>query len=64
MDTKHHILIVDDDPEVREHLDLLLQREGYGITAVKNGKQALQKLSKKQYGMVLSGVRLGDIHGL
>jgi two-component system, chemotaxis family, CheB/CheR fusion protein len=36
------ILVVEDDPSVREMLALLLESEGYRTTAVENGRQALE----------------------
>ena len=38
------ILLVDDEPDVREVLSLLLEREGYMVMQAGNGQEALEKL--------------------
>lgn len=38
------ILIVDDDPDIRETLSELLQAEGYGCATASNGRDALEYL--------------------
>lgn len=39
------ILVVEDDPSIRECLVQLLQSEGYQVTSVTNGQEALDYLS-------------------
>jgi CheY-like chemotaxis protein len=38
------ILLVEDDPDIKEFLSLLLQAEGYDVQAVSNGQEALDLL--------------------
>jgi CheY-like chemotaxis protein len=38
------ILLIEDHSEVREGLDLVLQREGYTVETAANGREALAKL--------------------
>jgi CheY-like chemotaxis protein len=39
-----HILIVDDDDDIRETLMLVLESRGYEVTGAANGREALQYL--------------------
>lgn len=48
-----HVLVVDDDDDVREVLTLLLEEHGYQVTTSSNGAQALEHLQ--------SGLRPGAI---
>ncbi len=64
MSDKHRILVVDDEPSMREFLDVLLSKEGYDVVLAKNGKQALGLIRKRSFDLVLSDIRLGDITGL
>ncbi len=64
MTDRHKILVVDDEPSMREFLEVLLAKEGYGVELAKNGKQALGFIRKNRYDLVLSDIRLGDITGL
>ena len=38
------ILLIDDQADVRESLELILQREGYSVETAANGREALNKL--------------------
>jgi CheY-like chemotaxis protein len=40
------ILVVDDDPDIRESLREVLEDEGYAVTCVGNGREALDHLQK------------------
>ncbi|MDD9304608.1 MAG: sigma-54-dependent Fis family transcriptional regulator [Desulfobacter sp.] len=64
MEHKHSILVVDDEISMREFLDMLLSKQGYKVSLAKNGNQALKKIQKKTYDLVLTDIRLGDITGL
>jgi CheY-like chemotaxis protein len=38
------VLVVEDDPDIRETLSEVLSAEGYDVTAAANGREALDKL--------------------
>jgi CheY-like chemotaxis protein len=40
----HRVLVVDDDPDIRELLDWTLQEAGYLVRAVEHGRAALELL--------------------
>lgn len=40
----HRILVVDDNPSIRESIATLLQGEGYHVLGVENGREALRVL--------------------
>ena len=58
------ILVVDDERSMVGFLDVLLTGEGYRVSTARNGKQALELIKKKDYDLVLSDMRLGDINGI
>ena len=58
------ILIVDDDPDIREALSDRLVLEGYTAQAVGTGGEAIQKVRHERYGAVLLDIGLPDINGL
>ena len=45
---KYSILIVDDEPGIRQSLTGVLQDEGYRAEAVASGEQCLEFLAKKK----------------
>jgi len=58
------ILVVDDEPSMREVLEYMLQREGYSVICAQNGRKAIELLTKNRVDLMLCDIRLGDITGL
>ncbi len=58
------ILIVDDDPDVRHMLSLMLQRSGYGVDEAEDGAQALRKALKNSYDAAIVDYRMPPPNGL
>jgi len=59
-----HVLVVDDEEELRRMLVLLLKSRGYEATAVASGEQALAELGERAYDVVLSDIRMPKLGGL
>jgi two-component system response regulator PilR (NtrC family) len=59
-----HILVVDDELSMRELLEVLLAKEGYKATCVKNGRDAISMIKKTVFDLLLCDIRLGDITGI
>ena len=57
------ILIVEDDPDVREALVLFLEREGYAVTSVNNGQEALEQLRATPSALILLDLMLPVMDG-
>ncbi|MBI4000654.1 MAG: PAS domain S-box protein, partial [Nitrospira defluvii] len=58
------ILIVDDDPDIRESLSDMLSHEGYVVQSAATGNEALQHAKRQQYGAALLDIQLPDLNGL
>lgn len=63
MPKKHHILIVEDEESLLKLETILLQVKGYDVTGAANGHDALEKLEKKTFDLVLLDIMLPDIDG-
>lgn len=61
---KTHILVVEDERDILELLSYNLTREGYEVTGVGNGEQALQVISRKKPNLVLLDLMLPGVGGL
>jgi two-component system nitrogen regulation response regulator NtrX len=58
------ILIVDDEPGVRSALSGVLEDEGYEVDAVASGEEALERLTRQTYDVVVLDVWLPGMDGL
>lgn len=57
------ILIADDDPDILDLLEAFFKKQGYDVTAVVNGKDALQRAGSAQFDIVLLDVMMPYIDG-
>ncbi|MGQ9494761.1 MAG: sigma-54-dependent transcriptional regulator [Thermoanaerobaculaceae bacterium] len=58
------VLVVDDEPGIRELLAQILMDEGYTVATVGTGEEALGALSKEVFDAVLLDVQLPGLNGL
>lgn len=59
-----HVLIVDDDPNVRWVLEKTLKSEGYILDSASSGGEALEKLRNASYDLILLDLYIGETDGL
>ena len=60
----HNILIVDDEPGIRQSLKGVLEDEGYKTFAVGSGEACLEALEKRSFDVVLLDIWLPGMDGL
>jgi two-component system response regulator PilR (NtrC family) len=56
--------VVDDEPDIRELLELTLAKMGLGVEAVGSIAEAKERLKSERYDLCLTDMRLGDGEGL
>ncbi|MDX1980922.1 MAG: sigma-54 dependent transcriptional regulator [Bryobacteraceae bacterium] len=61
---QHRVLVVDDEPGIRNSLTGVLEDEGYAVTAVESAEQSLEEIHKHPYDVVLMDIWLPGIDGL
>ena len=61
--TETNILVVDDDPSIRELLRQELGETGYQVRLAENGKQALQKVRAQRPDMIILDVMMPELNG-
>ena len=59
-----HILVIDDEPDLRTLYELTLLREGYRVEAAGDLAQARQQLESHQFDAVITDMRLPDGLGM
>ncbi len=64
MTSQTTILLADDEPLERGSLSLLLENEGYCVTAVDDGDVALNMLEQQQFDIILADIRMPRMTGM
>ncbi|MHC4223777.1 MAG: HD domain-containing phosphohydrolase [Planctomycetota bacterium] len=59
----HHILVVDDEPMIREILKETLVQEGHRVSEAENGEVACQRIDQESYDLVLTDVKMPVMDG-
>jgi len=57
------ILVIDDEPGVREVLTEYLEKEGYKVTAVESGSEALTHVKREAFDLAILDLKLPDMEG-
>jgi DNA-binding response OmpR family regulator len=58
-----HVLVIEDEPQMRALLADNLEFEGYRVTAVARGREALEAFDQEAFALVLVDIMLPDISG-
>lgn len=61
--SKHRILLVDDEPSVREVIASLLEEEGYGVSMAEHGLDALVQLRTEIPDVIISDLNMPLMSG-
>ena len=64
MSTSAQLLVVDDDPQLREALTRALALDGYDVTTATNGAQALDAVSRERPDLMVLDVMMPYVGGL
>jgi two-component system response regulator PilR (NtrC family) len=58
------ILIVDDERSLRDVLSIMLKRAGYDVTAVADGEEAIARIDKELFDLVITDLKMPKAGGL
>jgi DNA-binding response OmpR family regulator len=61
---KKHILLIDDNEELRACLNLLLDGAGFAVSAAANGREALRMLSDQAIDLVITDLLMPEMEGI
>lgn len=59
-----HILVVDDEPQIRAMLSAMLQQQGYQVTEAEDGEAALQIARSTQVDLIILDLLMPGKEGL
>lgn len=63
MTEPYRVMVIDDDPGVREILALALRAEGYDVEAAIDGAEGLVALARRRADVVLVDLRMPEVDG-
>ncbi len=64
MNQPGHILIIDDEANLRQTLARILNRAGFQVTTAENGSQGIALLDQQSFDLVYMDIRMPDMSGL
>ena len=59
-----HILVVDDERNIRNNLGMVLEAEGYKVDTVSNGDDALIRVKEGRYDIAFADIQMPKMDGL
>ena len=62
--SKPQILVVDDDPSVRESLGMLLRSVGYDVSMAENGAHAVSHLNTAMPDLIVTDINMPEMSGI
>ncbi len=60
----HHILVVDDEKDIRDSFENLLQKAGYSVTTAEDGVVALKIMEQKHMDLVITDIIMPKKEGV
>lgn len=61
--TLFHVLVVDDNPEIREIIQILLSNEGYQVAEAADGASALEQLKERPFDLIILDIMMPGLNG-
>ncbi len=61
---KHTILVIDDEPLMREYVEEAMTRAGYAVDVADNGTDGLSLLEKKGHDAVITDLKMAPMDGI
>jgi two-component system response regulator PilR (NtrC family) len=58
------ILIVEDEPSMRELLAIALKKEGYDVSTAEGGEPAIEAIRREAFDLVITDVRMPKVDGI
>ena len=59
-----HVLLVEDDDILRNHLRRVLEVEGYQVQDTSNGRTAQNKIATESFDVIVADIRIPEVNGI
>ena len=60
----YHILIVEDDKEIREGIEIYLKNQGYSVTQAADGIEGMQKIESEEFHLAIVDIMMPRMDGI
>ncbi len=64
MENKYHILVVEDDKDIREGIEIYLKNQGYEVFQEANGKQGLELVEQEEIHLAIVDIMMPVMDGV
>ena len=64
MTAKGKILVVDDEKNLREFLEIMLEKDGFDVDTAKDGREAVEIFQRQFYDLIICDVKMPKLDGL
>ncbi len=64
MEEKKNVLVIDDESIIRDYLKEILKRLGCNTDEAVNGKEAIEKIKKFEYDLIITDIRMPEMNGM
>lgn len=61
---KSRIIVVDDEPGMREFLEIMLEKEGYTVETTADGRKAVEKIESKPFDLAIVDIQMPVMNGI
>lgn len=61
---KSKILVVDDEPGMRDFLEIMLQKEGYAVETVPDGLRAVERVESTLFDLCIADIQMPKMNGI
>jgi len=58
------IMVVDDEPGIRELLSEVLLEKGFDVTSARDGQESLQFLKKNKFDLLITDINMPNLNGI
>jgi DNA-binding NtrC family response regulator len=62
--TASRIMVVDDEPGIRELLAEVLLEKGFDVTSARDGQESLQFLKKSKFDLLITDINMPNLNGI
>ena len=63
-ENESRILVVDDEPGMREFLEIMLQKDGYSVETAADGPEAIDKIEQSLFDLAIVDIQMPVLNGI